>query len=187
MLRIKNRWHRQAKSRSLTEIAQTLGFNCWRIAANAVVELEQEFTTETYSDRLQIVAEYLAFLLQVTDRLIYDQLSADERQQFIPALAHDMVNRFLDNQRDVAGEAAVQPEPFIDLLNQRAADYAEADFTGEDGGFPFLNVFAHHVADAMHAQQWVCEYMIDIGAPKTVQQLRHNLAGLLHFQTPNAE
>lgn len=181
MLRIKTKWHQKGQTRQLEEIAQTLGFNCWRIAANALIELEKEFNTETYSDRLNIVAEYLAFLLQVTDRILYTQLSAEDRQRFIPALANDMAGRFADNQQDIVGEGEHRAD-FIALLNQRAADYAEIDFIGDEGGFPFLNFFGQQVEQAMHNQRWISEYIIDIGGPDAVRTLRHNIQGLMSFQ-----
>ncbi|OUD12403.1 hypothetical protein [Thioflexithrix psekupsensis] len=186
MLRIKNRWHKNAKNRSLPDIAQTLGFNCWRIAANAVVELEKEFKTETYTDRLNIIGEYLAFLLQATDRLTYAQFSEEERHIFISALANDVAERFADNQRDLLGEGE-HKKAFIDLLNQQAIEYGDIEFLGQEGGFAFCNYFGQRMQRAMHDQPWVVEYMVDIAAPEAIKQLRLNIKGLLSFQADKAE
>jgi hypothetical protein len=186
MLRIKNRWHRSIKNRSLPEIAQTLGFNCWRIAANAIVELEKEFKTETYTDRLNIMGEYLAFLLQATDRLTYVQFSEEERHIFISALANDLAERFADNQRDLLGEGD-HKMAFINLLNQQAAEYSQIEFIGQEGGFSFCNYFGQQMQRAMHDQRWVLEYMVDIAAPDAIKQLQMNIKGLLSFQSPKTD
>ncbi len=87
-MRIKSRWNKRAQEQSIEDIAGALGFISWKIATNGVLELENKgYQTDSNAHRLQIIREFLAFLLQVADRLAYEQLDEEERQRFIIALA----------------------------------------------------------------------------------------------------
>ena len=180
-MRIKNRWNKRAKQKTLEEIAGALGFICWQISANGVLEIEnQGYITDSNDHRLYIMAEFLAFLLQISDRLTYSQFTPEERQRFIPSLASHMANSFSDNKYDLLGEGEHRRE-FIDLLNVRATDYAEFEFNVEtqEPSFPFLRYLGERVADVLAGQQWVSEYMIDIGGHEAVGSLAASVKNLL--------
>ena len=124
-MHIKSRWNKRAKEQSLENIAGALGFISWEIATNGVLELENKgYQTDSNAHRLQIIGEFLAFLLQVADRLAYEQLEQEERQRFITALALYIADTYVENQHDVLGEGEYR-QAFIDLLNQRSDNYAE--------------------------------------------------------------
>ncbi len=180
-MRIKNRWNKRAKQKTLEEIAGALGFICWQISANGVLEIEnQGYITDSNDHRLQIVAEFLAFLLQITDRLTYSQFSSEDRQRFIPALASHMADSFADNKHDLLGEGEHRRD-FIDLLNLRATDYAEFDFNAEmhEASFPFLRYFGEQVASTLTEQKWISEYIVDIGGHEAVDNLTKSVKNLL--------
>lgn len=177
-MRVKSHWNKRAKPQSLEEIAGALGFISWQIAAHGVLELEnQGFTTHSQNHRLQIIAEFLAFLFQVADRLSYTQMAEIERQRFITALAHYIADIFADNKRDAVGDGEHR-HVFIDLLNQRANEYAELSFNEDHAGFDFLRYFGEQVAATLAGERWVSEYIIDVGAPEAIQTLKTGMKGL---------
>ncbi len=189
-MRVKARWHQtkrdgnQTKAKSLEEIAGALAFSCWRIASNSVVEIEnQGYHTETSNDRLDIVAEYLAFLLQVSDRLLYEKLTPEQRQIFIPALALSMANTFADNKIDIEGESN-HKQTFIDLLNVRAENYAQCSFIDDTPGFDFLRVFGEQIAAVLAKDNplWVSQFIMDVDAPEVVKTLKQTIKQLFQAE-----
>jgi hypothetical protein len=77
-VRIKSRWNQKERARSIQETASALGFIMWRIAQNALLSLENEgFQTDTQVQRLDVIEEFLAFLLHVVDRRVYDRMDQD--------------------------------------------------------------------------------------------------------------
>lgn len=178
-MHIKDRWSKRSRKQSLEDIAGALAFISWKIAANAVVEIEnQGFTTESHAHRLTLIGEFLAFLLQIADRLSYEQMDNEVRQRFVTALALQMAKTFADNKRDLVGEGEHQ-KAFVDLLNQRAVDYAELSFHEGQAGFDLLRYFAEQVTRIMQGERWVSEYIIDVRGPDAVKDLKKSLHSLL--------
>ncbi len=177
-MRIKSRWNKNAKKQSLEDIAGALSFISWKIATHGVLELEnQGYQTTSNAHRLQIIGEFLALLLHVADRLVYEQLSASERQRFITTLALNMANTFADNQRDVLGEGEHHNQ-FINLLNQRAEDYAQFSFHDGEAGFDLLRYFGEQIAALMEDKHFVSQQIMDLTAPEAIKTFRKGMKDL---------
>jgi hypothetical protein len=177
-MHIKSRWNKRAKKQSIEDIAGALGFISWKIATNGVLELENKgYKTESNAHRLQIIGEFLAFLLQVADRLAYDQMENEKRQRFITALAIHMADTFADNQRDMLGEGEHR-KTFIDLLNQRADDYAKLNFRDGEAGFDFRRYFGEQVAAVMAEKHFVSQQVMDIEGPEAIKTLKKGMRDL---------
>lgn len=182
-MRIKSRWNKKAKSQTLQEIAQALGFICWQIAGNGVLELENRgFHTASNYHRLQIVGEYLAFLLQVTDRLCYGKFNELQRQQFILSLARKLADTFAENQADLLQTESPQFRlNFLNILNQRAAEYAEFGFSDEQPHFDFLRYFGEKMAAVVPGEKalWISQYFSEYEAHEGIETLKRGMSGLL--------
>lgn len=180
-MHVKNRWNKRAKTQSLEDIAGALSFISWKIATQGVLNLEnQGYTTHSQAHRLQIIGEFLAFLLQVADRIAYTQLTAEERQQLITALALRMVDTYVDNQQAVSSNDADDRAAFIMQLNQRATDYATLNFDVEAGaGFDFLRYFGECVAAVMVEKQWVGQQIAEVEGPEAVKTFYNSMNNLL--------
>lgn len=178
-MHLKNRWNKRARKQSLEDIAGALSFISWKIATDIVVHIEnQGFVTDSQAQRLEIIGECLAFLLQIADRLSYDQMDDVTRQHFITTLALKMAQTFADNKRDVMGEGTHR-EAFIDLLNQRAVDYAGLNFHDSQAGFDLLRYFGQQIAMVMQEAQWLSEYIVDIKGPAAVSDFKKSMDNLL--------
>jgi hypothetical protein len=189
-IRVKSRWHQtkrignQTKIKSMQDMASALAFNCWRIAGNSILELEnQGYHTTSNQHRLEIMAEYLAFLLQVCDRLLYDKFTAEQRQIFIPALALDMARIFADNKTDLLGSGEHVAE-FIDFLNQRGDNYAEFSFIEGAENFEFLRLFAEYVAQCLPLDNslWVSQFVLEVDTPQVLITLNQAIKQLFNVQ-----
>ena len=179
--RLRHRWNNRERIRSATELTSALGANVWKISTQAVVELEnQNFEINTYAQRLDVVAEFCAFLVQLVDRLLYVNGDDDTRREFITSLARHLADTMQDNRID-ALQSGDHREAFIALLNERMSFYATCRFSGEEGpSFVMRRNFGDRVAEVVgdRDRKWVTDYVMDMQAPALVQSLRRAMPSL---------
>ncbi|MGD8673031.1 MAG: hypothetical protein PVH86_06920, partial [Thiogranum sp.] len=149
-MRIRSRWNDKKKTRSLEETAGALAFIEWRIAAQALLNLENEgFQTDTQSQRLDVLQELCAFLIHVTDRLVHASMDEEQRRRLVVALALKTADTYHDNRVDSEGRGQDFRQPFIDVLNQRMADYAEFRFEDGAPGYALKRYLGECVTESM--------------------------------------
>ncbi len=179
-MRVKSRWSNKGRERSLTEIGSVAAFVVWRIAQQGTLNLENEgFQTDTNAQRLDVIAEFVAFLLHMVDRLKAEELELEERQEFIGALARHLANQMQENRTDAQGKGEYR-QAMITLLNERAADYAE--FTVSEGkpGYALKRYFGEKVRAVMGEKdnQWITDQVMEIEVPAALQPLNKALRDL---------
>lgn len=190
-MRIRSRWNNKKKERSLEEVAGALAFIEWRIAGNALLDLENEgFQTDTQSQRLDVLQELCAFLIHVTDRLVHDTMDEEERQRFIVALALKTADTYHDNRLDSDTGGKDFRQPFIETLNARMADYAEFVFEDRKPGYAFKRYLGEAVTSRMGARdrKWISEQVMEIEVPdmlKTLEKGLKDLFGSGNTETPS--
>ena len=176
---VKTRWRKKGE-RTLAERAGVIGANVWKISLEVFKHMEKE-GFRFGSDRLvtDVLAEFIAFLVQLADRAVYGKLSEADRAALIGELVRHLAATMDNNQQDLFGPGEYR-RPFIDLLNARFGEYAGFDYPGGEPGYPCLRFFAAKVSDAMASgdNKWVVEQMMDIEAPEMVR-----LVGKLIEQT----
>ena len=170
---VKTRWRKKG-ARTLADRAGVIGANVWKISLEIFKHMEKE-GFRFGSDRLvtDVLAEFIAFLVQLVDRAVYGKLSAADRATLIGELARHLAATMENNQLDLFGPGEYR-KPFIDLLNARFEEYAGFEYPGGEPGFPCLRFFAAKVSDAMAASgnKWVVEQIMDIEAPEMVRLIR---------------
>lgn len=177
-MKIKSRWNKRAKLQTIEDIAGALGFIGWTISGNAVLELEKKgYDTTSNNHRLDIIGEFLTFLLQVADRLAYKQMDDEKRQAFIVALAQHMADTFAGNKKDLLGEGEHR-QAFIDLINKRAEDYAGLSFNNGEAGFDFLRYFGEQVEALMKEKHFASQQIMDIEAPDAIRAFKKAMTDL---------
>jgi len=180
-VRIRSHWNNKQKERSLEEIAGALAFIEWRIAGNALLDLENEgFQTDTQSQRLDVLQEACAFLIHVTDRLVHDTMSEEERQRFIVALALKMADTYHDNRLDSDTGRKDFRRLFIETLNARMADYAEFVFEDRKPGYACKRYFGEAVTSNMgdRDSKWISDQVMEIEVPDMLKTLEKGLRDL---------
>lgn len=179
---VKTRWRKKGE-RTLAERAGVIGANVWKISLEVFKHMEKE-GFRFGSDRLvtDVLAEFIAFLVQLADRAVYGKLSEADRAALIGEVVRHLAATMENNQQDLFGPGEYR-KPFIDLLNARFGEYAGFDYPGGEPGYPCLRFFAAKVSDAMASgdNKWVVEQMMDIEAPEMVR-----LVGKLIEQTGTA-
>ena len=171
---VKTRWRKKGAPRTLTDCASVIGANIWKIALEIFRHMEKE-EFRFGSDQLvtAVMAEFIAFMVQLVDRSLHGRLSDADRATLINETARHLAVTIENNQRDLLGPGDYR-KPFIDLLNARFEDYAGFEYRNGEPGFPCVRFFATNVSDAMagSGNRWVIEQIMDIEAPEMVRLIR---------------
>jgi len=182
MVRLKMKWHKQDKSHSLEEEAGVIAYNMWKVAMDAILNLEiADYQTDSNKQRLELVAENLIFMIHIADRMTLEYFDEDERMRFIGELANKCGKHLNDNYHELYGTGTYKQD-FINLLNSRVAEYTEFDFSDEDGpGFAMKRYYGEYVRGIMGEKynQWVTSQMIDIEVPVMFRHLKRIMKNII--------
>jgi hypothetical protein len=185
MVRVKNRWNQDAAPRSLAQMANAVSATLWKLAADVVLNLENEnFETATQGQRVDLLEELVCYLVHFCDRWIYPRADEDQRAEFVSCLAGDLARLLEDSRIDVQGDAEYRAI-FIDKLNRRCADYAAYSFSEKDGGsFAMRCRLGERVQASMGARdaRWIPDYIVGREAPAIEKSLQRSLAGLVRLE-----
>lgn len=181
MARIRTKFHNKQKPKSVETIAGAMGMNLWKIASGAANKMYSDgFNFKDNAQLLDVIGEFGIFLLQLADRIAYEELSQEERMRFTQALASHLITTMIENQIEELGEGSYQG-PFVEKLNQRLDAYSE--FSMVDGGpsYPMLRYFGNSVDAVMGGEdnKWVIETVIEVEAPAMIKPLKDGMAKLL--------
>lgn len=181
-MRLKTKWANKNKERSLTELAGALGFTLWRITAKSLLNLENEdYQTDTQSQRLDVMAEFAAFLVAVCDRIVAESMDEEQRQEFIVGLAMKLADTMQENREDCEGRGKDYKNPFINFLNQRMAEYSEHSFKDMEPGYGFKRHLGNSLIGVMgeRHEKWLPAQVIEIEVPEALQTLKRAMKSLL--------
>jgi len=179
-LRMRTKWH-TGGSKTIEDRAGVVGFNIWKISKETWIRMEREgFRAGEDRQLAAVITEMIAFLVQVSDRLVYGQLSEEDRARFINALGKHLANTMQSNMLDMFGPGD-HATPFINTLNARAADYAEFEFSHFSPSYGFLRYLGEKMSEAMAAtdNKWVIEHVIEIEAPEAMKPIKKLIGEVL--------
>ncbi|MCP4982535.1 MAG: hypothetical protein GY935_18820 [Gammaproteobacteria bacterium] len=186
MVRIKKRWNQDARPRPVTQMANGIGASVWKLAAEVLLNLENEnFETATQTQRVDVLEELVCYLVHFCDRWTYPKADQAQRSEFISCLVGDMARMLEDSRVDVQGEGEYQ-SVFVDKLNQRSGDYADYGFSEAEGGsFAMRCRLGERVQLSMgdRDNRWIPDYIVAREAPQMEAALTTSLAGLVNFET----
>ena len=191
--RIKDRWHNSTPEQDERNVisektsedqASALSYIVWRLALNKAINLHAEdFRYDSDQQRIGVISELIAFQIQHVDRLTYEFVEPDSRAQLIGRLSNNVADHMQDNLTDIAGPGNYIP-PFVALLNERFAQYAEFSYQADTPGYSTLRYLGRQVLELMGSDQenrWVIDQIIEIDAPEIAEQITrstHRLFGV---------
>jgi len=182
MARLKRGWSDKGRERSLEDIGGAISFNIWQISGQGVLDLENEgFQTDTHAQRLDVISEFSSYLLQVTDRMVYDSFDQDSRVKLINAAGLHLAGVVQDN-RQAANGIGDYADIYLKLVNRRIGEYSKCRFDMDDGpSFVFLRLLGDYVTESMGERdaKWITGYIIDIIGRQMFSSLKRILPGLL--------
>jgi len=182
-IRLKTRFRKKGP-KTLEDRASVVATNIWRIAQETARHMEKE--GYPLGGDLQVSAvltEIIAFLVQVADRIVYGQLSEEERARFVNALGKHLARITSNNLAEFVGPGAYAKD-FVTTLNTRFADYSELEFNGRSPSFSVLRYLGEKVSRAMEAtdSKWVLEQVVDVEAPEAVKTMKKVVGEVLGVQ-----
>jgi hypothetical protein len=183
-IRIRSHFHRGAGERSMAELAGVIAMLGWKLSQDAIRRMRAaQFDIDIGRQYFDFVCEYLAFMLHAADRIAYRGLDAEKRAAFTTALALKLAEVVEDNRDMLVAEpeAGRSRRHFIDLANQRGADYADFAYDEKDGpDFGFRRFFGSRLLEIVPQKDhaWVIDQIMEIEAPEAVKALESTLAGL---------
>ncbi|MGM0593370.1 MAG: hypothetical protein ACQETD_02445 [Pseudomonadota bacterium] len=191
MARIRTRWHNKSTLKSAETIAGAMGMNIWKLASGTANKMYSEgFNFKSNAQLLDIIGEFSIFMLQLADRIAFDELDAEQRQRFTQALAGHLINTLVENQvEELQGEPEEYRQRFIETLNHHLEGYAEFAVTDGDPSYPMLRYFGTLCDSVMGGSdnKWVIEHVMEVEAPPFIKQLKESMASLLPQMKPAEE
>ncbi len=180
-LRIKSTW-RTESPKSIKENAEALAYIAWRLAMDKAINLHgKDYVYDSDGQRMAVIAEYLAFQVQVADRLAYDRMDEEQRRDFINALGLRLAAHVQDNLSDLFGPGDYA-ESFIVRLNERMDEYAAFEFKDDKPGYAFYRYLGERIQVIMGGKdlnRWVIDQVMELDAPEVVKNLRNSMDDLL--------
>jgi hypothetical protein len=179
-IRLKTKFRKKGP-KTLEDRASVVATNIWRIAQETARHMEKEgYAMGGDRQVAGVLTEFIAFLIQIADRIVYGQLTEEERGRFINALGKHTARITSTNLAEFVGEGRYVGE-FVTTLNSRLADYSELEFRGYDPSFSVLRYLGEKVSIAMEKtdNKWVLEQVVDIEAPEAVKLIRKAVGEIL--------
>ncbi len=178
-MRVKSKWHK-SQVKTIEDIGGAMAFICWRITKNHLEDLINEGFVVEKEQVFDVIAEYLCFLIQSIDRLVFKTLNTEQRQELINKLAKQSAFYYQENKEDRVGEGN-HWKAFVNTYNQRSQDYSEYDFVNNEPDYHFLRYFAEKVKLAMTDvdEKWIVQQMIEIQAPKAFKKISQSVDDLV--------
>lgn len=176
-MRVKSTWHK-TQTKTIEDIAGALAFNVWRITKNQLEDLINEAFVVEKAQVFDVIVEYLCFLIQCVDRLIYDKFDQAQRRDLIINLVKQVADYYQENksERITAGD---HWQAFIEIYNSRSKDYSGYPFTTEPSHLAY-RYFGKKIQQAMTKvdAKWIIQQMVEIQAPKAFKAIEKSVKDL---------
>ena len=169
-IRIKTKWSKQEREVSVEDAVSVLAFNSWKIGMQTLLEIEnEEFQIDTQQQRIEVIEEIMAFMVQALDRIVYSTINDEDRGVLISMYAKKVADHVQDNARDFSGPGDYRA-PFIEKLNQRFVGYSDTKWDEEkdEAGFSMGREFANNIANVLGPKdkKWALDYILQVLMPE---------------------
>ena len=169
-IRIKTKWSKEEREVSVEDAVSVLAFNSWKIGMQTLLEIENEdFQIDTQQQRIEVMEEIMAFMIQALDRIVHSTISDEDRGALISMYAKKVADHVQDNARDFSGPGDYRT-PFIDKLNKRFEDYSDTKWN-EDKHEPAFSMgleFGTNISDVLGPKdrKWALDYIQQLLMPE---------------------
>lgn len=188
--RVKTVWFKKdGVQRGPEEVATALATTIWRMADRAVDDLSKaDYDIVTPQRGFKIIAEMTAFAVHYVDRLVYGRLSDEERARLVSAVGRRLAEIMEDNILSFTG-GRKDPEydykqGYIDMLNDRMAEYAHYEFNADKASFQALRFLSLQIREVMEKsdQSWIQDQIMDIEMPQMMGTVKKQVDGFYPVQ-----
>lgn len=191
-LRVKTVWFKkEGEQRDPAEVATVIASTIWRLCDRCIDNLSKaDFDIITPQRGFRIIGELACFLVHYVDRLAFNRMDDERRQDVVSAVGVRLAEIMEENIIDFTGG---EKDPdydyqagFIDLINRRMGDYSEFDFPEDKASFPALRFLSLQIREVMEQsdQTWIQDQVMDIEMPEMMGTVKKNMDG---FYPPAAD
>lgn len=184
-LRIKSSWHdskrvhkgrrNRSKEKTIEDRASVVAYNIWKVALHIYRDMDEEkFKFQTENQIIGFLTEWIAFLIAIVDRLVYGQITEQDRVTLINDAATHLARNMNENIAEMTAGPDDYSKAFKQALNQRLPEYAECSYENGEPGFTFKKLLGHKVANALAGAEnkWVEEYIVDVEIPEAIKMIQ---------------
>jgi hypothetical protein len=181
-VRVKTVWFKQAEApRGAANVASVLASTIWRVSDRAVDGLSKAgYEIVTPERGLRIVAEMIAFLLHMADRMVYGRVPEAERAALVQGTGARLAEIMEENIHAIAGADGFDHRAdLIAFVNRRGAEYSAFECDPARPSFQVLRFLASAVRELMleHDAHWVGDEIMEIQAPEALATLAKAVDG----------
>jgi len=173
-MRMRSKWGKNGKQRSVADNASAAAFISWRIAQDALLDLENEdYQTDSLAQRMDVIVEFVIFLAHLADRITFERMSEQEREEFVITMVQHLARTHQASMEDIDGVKDYK-ENFINLVNERMSDYSEMPFEDGEPSFTMRRYLGTKVQDVMGERhnKWIETQVLEINAPAASKLLQ---------------
>jgi hypothetical protein len=185
-LRIKNQWFDSGRPKTAQETASAMAFIVWRVTQNMVKQMrEARFDIDVGPQYFAFMREILGFLLMVVDRMAFERMTPEQRQDFTAALVRREAEILEESELEWLGPPAAGQESrrnqFIDFCNELGEAYAEFGHGPDGPDFGFVRYLGSRIEAVMPAkdQRWVKDQLMAIEVPEALEMVKRGMEGVL--------
>ena len=169
-IRIKTKWSKEEREVTVEDAVSVLAFNSWKIGMQTLLEIENEdFQIDTQQQRIEVIEEIMAFMVQSLDRIVHESLNDEDRGALISMYAKKLSDHVHDNARDFSGPGDYRT-PFINKLNKRFNGYADTKWNSDkhEPGFSMGREFGINISDVLGPKdkKWALDYIQQVLMPE---------------------
>ena len=169
-IRIKTKWSKEEREVSVEDAVSVLAFNSWKIGMQTLLEIEnEEFQIDTQQQRIEVLEEIMAFMVQALDRIVHETLNDEDRGALISMYAKKVADHVQDNARDISGPGDYRT-PFIEKLNQRFEGYSVTKWNDEkdEPAFSMGREFGTNISNVLGPKdkKWALDYIQQVLMPE---------------------
>jgi len=189
-LRVKTTWFKkEGEQRDPTEVATVIASTIWRLCDRAIDNLSHaDFDIITPQRGFRIIGELACFLVHYVDRLAFNRMDDEQRQEVVSAVGLRLAEIMEENILDFS-DGEKDPEydyqaGFIELINRRMGDYSEFDFPEDKASFPALRFLSLQIREVMEQsdQTWIQDQIMDIEMPEMMGTVKKSVEGFYPVQ-----
>lgn len=181
-IRVKSKWHNRDAPKSPYQVATVIASLIFRVAEEKVTHMQQkDFEITSSAQGFAMIAEYIAFLVQYTDRFVHAHVEDEYRSELINIMAKRLAEILEDNQIAHMGPSTDNyQKSFINLLVERMADYATFEYENGEPNYPCRRFLGSKILDQMPKRDhsWTIDQVVEIEIPNALLLLRRGLDGL---------
>jgi len=169
-IRIKTNWSKEEREVSVEDAVSVLAFNSWKIGMQTLLEIEnEEFQVDTQQQRIEVIEEVMAFMIQALDRIVHSTVSDEDRAALISMYANKVADHVQDNARDFSGPGDYRA-PFIEKLNQRFEGYSDTKWNEDrhEPAFSMGREFGTNISNVLGPKdkKWALDYIQQVLMPE---------------------